>query len=151
MRTSWHRGTVYHMFDRLAAGFTTSTGIAVPPSALSWIFTRSGGPGGQHVNSTESRATLVVDLRQVSGPPAALAQLRGSLGGELRVSSDTERSQLQNRRRCIKIAAARLEAASEVPVPRRQTRPKPGVLQRRRASREATSKQKRLRRPVRDW
>ena len=47
-------------------------GIALPPEELSWRFSRSTGPGGQSVNTTDSRVELSFDLEGSTALPAAL-------------------------------------------------------------------------------
>jgi len=75
-------------------------GLALPDEAVSYVFSRSGGPGGQHVNKVSSRATLLFD---VAHSPALdddqrariLARLatRISKDGVLRVVAQSSRSQ----------------------------------------------------------
>ena len=49
----------------------TVRGITLPPEELSWRFSRSAGPGGQSVNTTDSRVELSYDLaRSTALPPA---------------------------------------------------------------------------------
>jgi len=129
-------------------------GTVIPPDELSWRFSRSPGPGGQSVNTTESRVELSYDLtRSDALPPAlkerALRALAGRMpGGLITVTASENRSQLRNR----EAAAARLsalltEATAPPPKPRRPTRPSRGARERRLADKQRRSEIKRLRRP----
>jgi ribosome-associated protein len=105
------------------AGLRTPGGLRVPGAALSWRFSRSGGPGGQHANTADSRVELVCDLRRIDGPPRALARLQERWGTQVRVVVSAERSQLQNRQVARRRLAERLDAAARVPRGRRPTAP----------------------------
>ena len=129
-------------------------GIAIPAEELSWRFSRSPGPGGQSVNTGDTRAELSFDLASTSAlPPAlkrrALAALAGRLtDGVLTVAASEQRSQLRNR----EAAAARLadlltEATAPPPKARRPTRPSRAAVERRLADKRRRSQTKRLRRP----
>jgi ribosome-associated protein len=102
----------------------TPGGIRLDPACLSWRFTRAGGPGGQHVNTSASRAELRCDLRLAGLPEALRRRLEERLGGpEIRIVSSGQRSQLRNRRAALERLADRLDDAAEIPVERRATRP----------------------------
>lgn len=102
----------------------TPGGIRLDPTCLSWRFTRSSGPGGQHVNTTASRVELRCDLSAAGLPASLLERLTGALGGtDVRVVCSTERSQLRNRRVALERLANRLDDAAEIPAERRATRP----------------------------
>jgi hypothetical protein len=66
-----------------------ATSVVIPAAQLRWRFSRASGPGGQGVNTTDSRVELVFDLATSPSVPEplrrrALARLRGRLaGGEL--------------------------------------------------------------------
>jgi ribosome-associated protein len=133
----------------------TVRGLVIPPEELSWRFSRSPGPGGQSVNTTESRVELSFDLaRSATLPPAlkerALAALAGRMpGGVITVTASENRSQLRNR----EAAAARLsalltEATAPPPRPRRPTRPSRAARERRLADKQRRSEIKRLRGPA---
>ena len=103
---------------------------SVPEAELSWRFSRSSGPGGQSVNTTDSRAELSFDLaRAASVPPQlrerALDRLTGRLvAGVLTVAASEHRSQLQNREAAEQRLAQLLREAVAAPPPqRRATRP----------------------------
>ncbi|MHB8670212.1 MAG: peptide chain release factor-like protein [Acidimicrobiales bacterium] len=101
----------------------TPGGIQIPPAALSWKFSRSGGPGGQHVNTSDTRVELVCDLERAELEASLLGRLAERLGTEVRVVSDGSRSQLQNRAEARRRLAARLDGAARRVRSRRPTVP----------------------------
>lgn len=122
----------------------TDLGLVVPAASIAWLFARSGGPGGQHVNTSSSKATLLIDLSQLRGPLDAVSRAQAALGDELRVSSQTHRSQVRNREDCITRALAQIDAAARrPPPPRRPTRPTKGSVERRLESKRRSSDTKR--------
>src|SRR3954468_8569157 len=86
--------------------------LTIPAAELAWRFSRSSGPGGQGVNTTDSRVELSWDLAGSPVLPTALRQralerLAGRLiNGILTITASEHRSQLRNR----EAAAARLAA-----------------------------------------
>ena len=129
-------------------------GTVIPPEELSWRFSRSPGPGGQSVNTTESRVELSYDLAGSGAlPPAlkerALRALEGRMsGGVITVTSSENRSQLRNREAAAaRLAALLTEATAPPPKPRRPTRPSRAARERRLAEKQRRSEIKRLRRP----
>jgi ribosome-associated protein len=130
----------------------TVRGTVIPPDDLSWRFSRSPGPGGQSVNTTESRVELSYD---VAGSDAlapilkerALAALAGRLtSGVLTVTASEFRSQLRNRQAAAERMSALLtEATAPPPRPRRPTRPSRAARERRLADKQRRSQVKRLR------
>ncbi len=130
-------------------------GTTIPADELTWRFSRSAGPGGQAVNTQDTRAELSYDLAASTAlPPTlkhrALEALAGRLtDGVLTVAASEYRSQLRNR----EAAAARLaelltEATAPPPPPRRPTRPSRAARQRRMDDKQRRSQVKRLRRPA---
>ncbi len=92
---------------------TIADGIEIPDDALAFTASRSGGPGGQHVNKTSSRVTLRFDVaHSPSLPDGVRSRLLAALGGRVaadgtvRVVCQASRSQYANR----KTAERRLEA-----------------------------------------
>ena len=100
----------------------TPGGIVVPASAITWRFSRGTGPGGQGVNTTDSRVELVVDLTQVVTSSEVAERVRAALGETLRIVASTERSQLRNREAALGRLAERLDAAARPARPRTPTR-----------------------------
>ncbi|SCG57488.1 alternative ribosome rescue aminoacyl-tRNA hydrolase ArfB [Micromonospora halophytica] len=125
----------------------------VPATELRERFSRSSGPGGQGVNTTDSRVELSFDLAATpSLPPGlrgrALERLAGRLvGGVLTVTASEHRAQLANREAARERLAALLrEAVAPPPPPRRPTRPSRGAKERRLAEKKRQSQRKRDRR-----
>lgn len=113
-------------------------GVQIPAGELEWKFSRSSGPGGQSVNTSDSRVSLSFDLRDSPSldprlRDRALRRLAGRLAdGVLTVHADRERSQYLNRLAAAKRLAAVLRAAIAPPGPqRRATRPSAAAKQRR--------------------
>ena len=107
-----------------------SPGLMIPAAELRWRFSRSGGPGGQGVNTADSRVELRFDLAASPSLPEplrqrALARLQGRLvGGELVLVAAEERSQWRNRQAARRRLAELLgRAIAPPPPPRRPTRP----------------------------
>jgi ribosome-associated protein len=132
----------------------TVRGTTIPPEELSWRFSRSAGPGGQSVNTTDSRAELSYDLAKSAALPAvqkerALRALAGRLvDGVITVTAQESRSQLRNREAAAeRLAALLTEATSPPPKPRRPTKPSRAAQERRLAEKRRTSQTKRMRRP----
>ena len=124
-------------------------------SELEFRFTRSGGPGGQHVNTSATRVELVFDLAASQAldeveRSLAARRLRSRLDGDgrLRVVAQDERSQVRNRRLAIeRFCELMREALRPPPPPRRPTRPGRAAEERRLAGKRQASTRKRLRRP----
>jgi ribosome-associated protein len=128
-------------------------GRTIPADELSWRFSRSSGPGGQSVNTSDSRAELSYDLAasDALGPvlkERAMRALAGRLvGGVLTVSASEHRSQLRNREAATRrLASVLTEATAPSPRTRRPTKPTRGSQERRLAAKQRRSKIKRLRR-----
>jgi ribosome-associated protein len=130
--------------------------VTVPVEELEFRVSRSSGPGGQGVNTTDSRVELRFDL--TGSPSLSEAQRQRALrrlgrrvdpGGTLRVVAQTHRSQLANRRAAMERFADLLaEAVAPPPKPRRPTRP--GVAARARrldAKRHRATVKRQRRRP----
>ncbi|MFI6576498.1 alternative ribosome rescue aminoacyl-tRNA hydrolase ArfB [Nocardiopsis sp. NPDC050513] len=121
------------MTDGLTIGSVT-----VPADALVWRFSRSSGPGGQHVNTSDTRVSLSLDVASCGALGAtrrerALERLDGRLvDGVLTVSVQTHRSQARNRAEARERMAALLAEAMAPPTrKRRATRPSRASRQRR--------------------
>jgi ribosome-associated protein len=126
--------------------------LALPERELRWRFSRASGPGGQGVNTTDSRVELSFDLANspsVPEPLRARAQQRlaGRLAdGVLTVVAAEHRSQLRNRAAARERLAGALRAAmAPDPPPRRPTRPSAGARGRRLDAKTRRGQIKRLR------
>ena len=126
--------------------------VGVPEAELRWRFSRSSGPGGQHVNTTDSRVELVWDLAATAAlTPAlrarALRRLEARLvEGCVVIAASEHRSQWQNRVAAQRRLVALLEEALKPPPPpRRATKPTRGSVQRRLEAKKLRAAVKRLR------
>ena len=130
--------------------------LVLPERELHWRFSRASGPGGQGVNTTDSRVELSFDLvRSPSVPDSlrerAVTRLAGRLtGGVLTVVAAEHRSQLRNREAARQRLAATLrEAIAPGPRRRRPTTPSAGAKRRRLEAKARRGQLKRLRgRPI---
>ncbi len=128
-------------------------GVTVPESELAWRFSRSSGPGGQSVNTTDSRVELVLDVARCPALPEPVRQrLLAGLAhrladGVLTVTASEYRSQHRNREAARARLADLLIQASAPPSPsRRPTRPTRGSRERRLAGKAQRGRTKALRR-----
>lgn len=125
--------------------------VLVPPGELEWRFSGSGGPGGQHANTANTRVELRFDV--ASSPslgPRQRERLLERLGPVVRVVASDERSQLRNRELALQRLEARLAEALAVTRARRATRPTLGSKERRLESKRLQAARKRERRPPGD-
>jgi ribosome-associated protein len=125
-----------------------SRSCAIPLSELQWRFTASGGPGGQHANTSNTRVEVVFDVASSrSLGPRQRARLLERLGPTVRVVADDERSQRRNRQLALDRLRSRLAEALHVERPRRPTRPSRAAVERRleEKRRRAQRKQNRAR------
>jgi ribosome-associated protein len=127
--------------------------IVVPESELRWRFSHSSGPGGQGVNTADSRVELSLDVANTSalGPiqrKRALERLAGRLvDGVLTVTASEHRSQYRNREAALERLASILAASVAPPSPKRQpTKPTRSSVERRLADKRRRAETKRLRR-----
>ena len=101
-----------------------SSTLVVPLSELSWRFSRSGGPGGQHANTSDTRAEVRFDIAgSPSLGPRQRARLLERFGPEVWVVASDERSQARNREFALERLATRLADALRTSPPRRATKP----------------------------
>lgn len=128
----------------------TPGGISIPASAMTWRFSRGTGPGGQGVNTTDSRVELVVDLTELVTSDQVAHRVRATLGATLRIVATTERSQLRNREAAVRRLAERIDAAARPPRPRTPTRRTRSSVRRRLEAKRRRSLLKADRRDVGD-
>lgn len=137
----------------VADGITINARLAVPRSELEIRATRSGGPGGQHVNTSSTRIELVwsvaasPSLRETDRA-RLLEKLAPRLDGEgrLRIVAQGERSQLQNREAAVERFREVVRKALVVPKRRKATRPTQASRERRLQAKREQSERKRERR-----
>ncbi|MFP4056622.1 MAG: alternative ribosome rescue aminoacyl-tRNA hydrolase ArfB [Candidatus Brocadiia bacterium] len=128
-------------------------GASIPTSELDFRFTRSGGPGGQHVNTSATQVELTFD---VAGSPSLTEgqkrRIRSALRtyiskqGVMRLTCQTSRSQHRNREECIRRFRALLRGALRPRKRRKPTRPSRAANERRLAEKKRRSELKRQRR-----
>ncbi|HEV7524462.1 MAG TPA: alternative ribosome rescue aminoacyl-tRNA hydrolase ArfB [Acidimicrobiia bacterium] len=109
-----------------------SRSCAIASDELEWRFTASGGPGGQHANTSNTKVELRFDVE--SSPslgPRQRARLLERLGPVVRVTASERRSQHQNRELALERLAARLAAALHVDPKRFATKPTRAAKKRR--------------------
>lgn len=128
-------------------------GAVIPAEELSWRFSRSSGPGGQSVNTTDSRAEVSYDLAASDALGAVLKEraLRALadrlVDGVITVRASEHRSQWRNREAAVsRLSALLLAATAPPPAARRPTRPSRAARERRLAAKQRRSQIKRLRR-----
>ena len=136
----------------VADDLVVSKSVVIPQAELGWKFSRSSGPGGQSVHTTDSKVQLTFDLTN-SGALSehlrtrALARLESKLvDGCLRISASEQRSQLQNRRAAEqRLVEVLKEATAPPPRARRPTRPTKASAERRIKEKKGRGRTKALR------
>lgn len=122
-------------------------GVAVAAAELNWRFSASGGAGGQHVNTSNTRAEVIWDIAGSPSLPDHLRErLTARLGPVVAVVASDRRSQIRNRELALSRLQARVQAALEERRPRRPTRPTPASRRRRLDDKHRRSGLKRSRR-----
>lgn len=129
-----------------------SPALTIPASELGWRFSRSSGPGGQHVNTSDSRVELSWNVAR-SGVLSDGQRLRllthlgqRILAGVITVTASERRSQLRNREIALaKLSALVAEGLAPEAARRRATRPTKGSNRRRLAAKEQRSATKQQR------
>ncbi|MEO5321377.1 alternative ribosome rescue aminoacyl-tRNA hydrolase ArfB [Arthrobacter sp. CC3] len=130
-----------------------SPALTIPASELRWRFSRSSGPGGQHVNTSDSRVELSWNVKN----SAALSDdqrmilvtrlARRLIAGVVTVTASEQRSQLRNREIALaKLSDILASALAPEAAPRRATKPTRGSNRRRLAAKEQRSATKQQRR-----
>lgn len=129
--------------------------VSIPEAELGWRFSRAGGPGGQGVNTADSRVELVFDVgASTAFTPAQRARVLERLSGRLvdgvlTIAAAEHRSQLRNRQAArMRLVAMLRETLAPDPPPRRPTRPSRSARERRLADKRRRTLTKRLRRPA---
>jgi ribosome-associated protein len=127
--------------------------VAIPRSELQYRASRSGGPGGQHVNTSSTRIEVMWDLdHSTAVTDDARARLRDKLSarldaaGMVRVVASDHRSQAQNREAADARLADLVRRALIIPKPRKKTKPSKAAKERRLTEKKRKSEQKRMRR-----
>jgi ribosome-associated protein len=145
------------IMGRMSGPYVIRGSVCLPEAELIWRFSRSSGPGGQHVNTSDSQVELRFDLARTTAlPPVwkerALERLSGRLvDGMVSVRASEHRSQWRNREAAaVRLAALLAEATAPPPKPRHPTRIPRGVNERRLREKKQRSEIKRGR-SDRNW
>lgn len=135
-------------------GLPVRGSVVIPESELRWRFSRSGGPGGQSVNTTDSRVELSFDVAGSAALPPilkarALERLANRLvDGVLTIAASEHKSQWRNREAArVRLAGLLRDAIAPPPRERRPTKPSKSAVRRRLDTKRRRSNTKGLRRP----
>jgi len=128
----------------------TSRGLRIPAAALRWWASRSGGPGGQHANTSDTHATVELDLDALDEagadlPAGVTDRLRAAHGDTVRATAADSRSQFRNRTLARQRLADAVDDAARPRAPRRPTRPSRGAARRRLEEKRQHGEKKRRR------
>jgi ribosome-associated protein len=141
--------------DDLQPKITINDALAIPESELNFRFSRSSGPGGQHVQKSDTRVELLFDVaRSPALTDEQRARILERLGtqidgeGVLRVVSSATRSQLENREEAVARFQALLANALRVRKRRKPTRPSAAAREQRLAEKKVKAQHKATRRKV---
>lgn len=129
-------------------------GVSVPAAELTFRATRSGGPGGQHVNTSSTRVELTWDVARTQAlteeqRDLVMRRLKTRIdgAGTLRLASSRTRSQARNREDVTDRFRALLARALEPPKPRKRTKPPRAAKEERLREKKIRSETKKLRKP----
>lgn len=135
-------------------GLPVRGSVVIPESELRWRFSRSSGPGGQSVNTTDSRVELSFDVAGSTALPPilkarALERLATRLvDGVLTIAASEHKSQWRNREAArVRLAGLLRDAIAPPPRERRPTKPSKSAVRRRLDTKHRRSNTKQLRRP----
>jgi ribosome-associated protein len=138
-------------------GLVVNDHVTIPRAELLYRASRSGGPGGQHVNTSSTRIELMWDFANSRAlDDASRARIAEKLAGRLdadgrvRVVASDHRSQQQNREAADERLAELIRRALVVPKPRKKTKPSRAAKEKRLAEKRHRAERKRRRRPDMD-
>lgn len=126
--------------------------LSIPDSEFKFTFSRSSGAGGQNVNKVNSRATLIWDMENSPSISSFVkdrfrTKFKRFIADDLvSISSQKERSQLQNIEDCKNKLHEYLAEVEFPPKPRRNTKPTKGSVKKRLETKKKDSQTKKLRR-----
>src|SRR4051795_3157597 len=143
--------------NRCMRDLDVTRSVVIPAHELSWRFSRSSGPGGQSVNTADSRVELSYDIANSNALSPllrrrALDRLAARLvDGVITVTASEHRSQLRNRETALARLADLLRGAIAPPAPpRRPSRPSRAAVDRRIAEKKRRAEVKKQRRSTDD-
>jgi ribosome-associated protein len=135
------------------AAVVITPALSIPAAEITYRASRSGGPGGQHVNTSSTRVELVWDVVASSAlteeqRALLMEKLSGRINadGKLALASTATRSQHRNRDDVTERFATLVREALEVPRARRKTKPTKASREERLRSKKRRSETKRIRR-----
>jgi ribosome-associated protein len=132
------------------SSYRTPAGIEVPEAAVRFSFARTGGPGGQHVNTSSTKVLVRIELESCDLRPAQLEALTRRFGAELRVSASESRSQWRNRTVALDRALRQIDQGLARERPRVATRATRASKERRLQAKAHRARTKRDRRASSD-
>ncbi len=117
--------------------------LTIPDDELQWSFGPSGGPGGQHANTANTRAELVFEIEQSRSLTDSQREiLTAAFGPRVRIAADQSRSQRRNRDVALRRLAERLQIVLKPKRKRRPTKPSRGSKERRLKAKRHQSERK---------
>lgn len=140
---------------RIEPGPGAPEGLTIPAADLTERFAKSSGPGGQSVNTTDSKVQLSIDFASTEALTAnqrrrVLKNLQSKLDGTvLTVSASEHRSQMHNRKEARQRMAGLIREALAPPIERRRTKPTRASIRRRLDAKHHRSEVKAMRRRLR--
>jgi ribosome-associated protein len=127
-----------------------TSSCVIPLDEIEWQTSRSGGPGGQHANTSDTRVEVRFDVNASrSLGPRQRARLLERLGPLVRATASDSRSQARNREIALERLRERLAQGLRIERPRRATKPTKAARVRRLDAKRRQSVRKRDRRPPR--
>ncbi len=134
------------------ASIRITNSVRVPVHELMWRFTGSGGPGGQHANTSNTRVELTFDVASSSAfGPRQRERVLEALGATVRITASDTRSQSRNRELALGRLTTKLADALRIETPRRPTKPSRAAKRARLNDKQQRSSVKQQRqRPSRD-
>jgi ribosome-associated protein len=132
--------------DPVDGAYVSSRGLRVAAEAVTWSATRSGGPGGQHANTSDTAVTVVIDVAAAGLHEVVRQRVIDAVGPVVTAAAATSRSQWRNRQLAWQAAFAKLDvAAAPPPPPRAATRPSRAARANRLADKRRAGERKRER------
>jgi ribosome-associated protein len=115
---------------------------------VSWYATRSGGPGGQHANTSDTAVTVTIDIDRAGLTAVVRDRVLAAAGPVITATSAGSRSQFRNRATAWATALDRLDEAAKPPPPaRRATRPSASAVRKRLETKRRIAERKQARKP----
>jgi ribosome-associated protein len=126
--------------------YRTPRGLRIAADAVSWLATRSGGPGGQHANTSDTAVTVTIDVDRAGLSETIHDRVLAAAGATITASSSGSRSQFRNRATAWAAVLERLDEAAKPPPPaRRATRPSASAVRKRLTTKRHVSERKQAR------